>query len=175
MLKLLVVGVSLLLTSCSAIDWTVRHPTAVPHLEPVPPLSNYEALAGDCGLFSWAGTHYKETPWSSGLVLSTVLKGMDSPATDAQGKAECAHVVVPPGAWVQAQEGRDRFHMVVGQREKLLQWIEVDSTAQQAEWERTAVVVKELERKRRDAFFIGLGVGAGAVLVGTVAVVLRAR
>ncbi len=161
---------------CAPLRYLARNPVPVPVLEAVPEVRPYTPAPDDCPRYQWTDADgWTALPWSAGVRVSTVPPGFRHPATDGEGYAACLQIVVPPGAWIESREARDRLPLVEAQRDLLLDYIGTDRSLDEEEQRRIIELVKTARRRQVEAFAVGVGVGGVVVTVVAVAVAVAVR
>lgn len=165
-----------LLTGCAPLRYIERHPVAVPTVPPIVPLVDYRTEPDDCPAYAWSDAGgWSAMPWRVGGETSTIPPGMQHPAANARGEAICLHVAVPPGAWIQANEARERFDALAGSQLALLDYIKADRALDEAEQAAIVDLVRLARQRQGTAFVVGAGLGvgvAGIVFAGVAGAVL---
>ena len=173
---LLVLVLTFAMSGCVApLAYLKQNPVPVPTLVPVPPVPEYEQLDPTaCPRFVYdeATDAWVRAPWESGARLAYIPKDYPHPAVNTDGTAACLQVVVPPGAWIQAVEARDRLPRVEEQRDALLLYIEKDRERDRVEDEAMIDLVRDARRRQFDAFGVGVLIGGGSVVAVVVSAVV---
>ena len=167
----------LLCTGCGPLSYVRANPITPPQPIEAPNLTVPTVSDSDCGRFTFNDhTGWKEAPWvQPGGVIDTIEPGDRHPAVGEDGFVRCRSVAVPPGWWSVSHEARTRFPLM---RHQLILWQEYSDRSaarSQKEAEDIARLLQIARRRQVETFFVGSGVGAGAVTLVILSIVLAGR
>ena len=165
---------------CGPLHYVRSNPIEPPQPIEAPSLTTPVWVSGlDCGRFTFDDqtSSWKEASWVQlGGEIDTVEPGDVHPAVGGVDHlARCRHVVISPGAWVVSREARDRYPLVRNQLELWRDYSERSASRSQKESEAIAELLKMARKRQVESFVVGSAVGAGAVTVVILSIVLAGR
>jgi hypothetical protein len=168
-----------LCVGCGPLQYVRKNPIEPPQPIEAPGLTVPVVSDKDCGRFTFNDLSGKwaEEPWiQPGGGIDTIEPGDSHPAVGGvEHLVRCRHVAVPPGWWVVSREARERYPLIRNQLDLWKDYSVRSSDRHQKESEEIAELLKMARRRQLETFAIGSVVGASAVALVILAVVLAGR